>query len=161
MSASISLRPQISRNFPSRTRVKLPIHPSSVVFHPSSSPLSPQTPSLPGADPRSGRPRCAGRESKFLAAWVESATNTVTLGLLWGAQDALWVSFQNGIVSFINKQGGNASILPKVIKHVDWDTTRKRYYRPTEDWIKDVIERGGNKGKVQYTYRPKKWYWEK
>ena len=28
---------------------------------------SPQTPSLPDADPRSGRPRSAGRKSKFLA----------------------------------------------------------------------------------------------
>jgi len=26
-----------------------------------------QTPSLPNADPRSDRPRCGGRESKFLA----------------------------------------------------------------------------------------------
>ena len=71
MSASIALRPQISREFPSQTRVKLPIHPSSVGFHPSSAPLSPQTPSLPGADPRSGRPRCAGRESKFLAVYAK------------------------------------------------------------------------------------------
>ena len=44
MSASISLRPQISRN------------------------SSPQTPSLPDADPRSDHLRCSGRESKFLAA---------------------------------------------------------------------------------------------
>ena len=35
--------------------------------HPSSAPLSPQTPSLPDAAPRSHRPRCAGRESNFLA----------------------------------------------------------------------------------------------
>lgn len=27
-----------------------------------------QTPSLPDSDPRSGRPRCDGRESKWLAA---------------------------------------------------------------------------------------------
>ena len=61
MSASISLRPQIARKFPSRSRVERP-------FHPSSTPLSPQTPSLPDADPRSDRFRCGGRESKFLAA---------------------------------------------------------------------------------------------
>ena len=76
MSASISLRPQISRKFPSRTRVKLPIHPSSFGFHPSSAPLSPQTPSLPGADPRSGRPRCAGRESNFLTTGMTDVLPT-------------------------------------------------------------------------------------
>ena len=81
MSASISLRPQISRKFPSRTRVKLPIHPSSFGFHPSSAPLSPQTPSLPGADPRSGRPRCAGRKSKFLAV-IPLATVFAFLALM-------------------------------------------------------------------------------
>ena len=32
-----------------------------------SAPRSPQTPSLPCADPRSGRPRRGGRKSKFLA----------------------------------------------------------------------------------------------
>jgi hypothetical protein len=68
MSASISLRPQIARKFPSQSRVERPLHPSYFVFHPSSAPLSPQTPSLPAADPRSDRFRCAGRESKFLAA---------------------------------------------------------------------------------------------
>ncbi len=46
-SASISLRPQISREFPSHPRVELPIHPSSFVFHPR----SPQTPSLPTPSP--------------------------------------------------------------------------------------------------------------
>ena len=84
MSASISLRPQISRKFPSRTRVKLPIHPSSFVFHPSSAPLSPQTPSLPAADPRSDRFRCAGRESKFLA---DRQRYWMTTGLLEAAFD--------------------------------------------------------------------------
>ena len=67
MSASISLRLQIARKFPSQSRVERPLHPSYFVFHPSSAPLSPQTPSLPAADPRSDRFRCAGRESKFLA----------------------------------------------------------------------------------------------
>ena len=35
--------------------------------------LARQTPSLPDADPRSDRPRCGGRESKFLAARSLSA----------------------------------------------------------------------------------------
>ena len=36
-------------------------------LHRYSTPRSPQTPSLPGACPRSDRPRCGGRKSKFLA----------------------------------------------------------------------------------------------
>jgi hypothetical protein len=38
----------------------------------SPSPDPSQTPSLPAADPRSDRFRCAGRESKFLAAKANS-----------------------------------------------------------------------------------------
>lgn len=67
MSAFISSPAQISRKFPSRPRVELPIHPSSFTIQPSATPRSPQTPSLPDARPRSDRFRCAGRESKFLA----------------------------------------------------------------------------------------------
>ena len=37
------------------------------LLHPSSTPRSPQTPSLPDARPSSARFRCGGRESKFLA----------------------------------------------------------------------------------------------
>jgi len=61
MIASISLRPQISRKFPSQTRVKLPIHPSSFVFHPSSAPHSPApfpvlaVPGAPGAKANSSQ----------------------------------------------------------------------------------------------------------
>ena len=77
MSASISLRPQISRKLPSRSRVELPIHPSSFIIQPSSTPRSPQTPSLPEARPRSDRFRCGGRESKFLAAAMANAVRPV------------------------------------------------------------------------------------
>ena len=84
MSASISLRLQIARKFPSQSRVERPLHPSYFVFHPSSAPLSPQTPSLPAADPRSDRFRCAGRESKFLA---DRQRYWMTTGLLEAAFD--------------------------------------------------------------------------
>jgi hypothetical protein len=67
MSAFISLRPKIPRKFPSRSRLKLPIHSSSFIIQPSATPRSPQTPSLPDARPRSDRFRCGGRESNFLA----------------------------------------------------------------------------------------------
>ena len=51
----------------SRSRAELSNHPSSCGFHPLSAPLSHQTPSLPDDAPLSDRPRCGGRESKFLA----------------------------------------------------------------------------------------------
>jgi len=51
------------RNLPCRAA----LHPSALILHPFPAPRSPQTPSLPGTDPRSDRPRCDGRESKFLA----------------------------------------------------------------------------------------------
>ena len=76
MSAAIPLRPQIIRRFPSFSRVGRPIHPSSFAFHPSSTPRSPQTPSLPDARPRSDRLRCGGRESNFLAVVTPPAAAT-------------------------------------------------------------------------------------
>ena len=67
MSASISLRPQISRNSSLPVARGAPL--TSFLLRISSflRPSLPQTPSLPAADPRSDRFRCAGRESKFLA----------------------------------------------------------------------------------------------
>ena len=44
------------------------IHPPSSKFHPFRTPRSPQTPSLPDASPSSGRPRCGGRKSNFIAS---------------------------------------------------------------------------------------------
>jgi hypothetical protein len=41
MSAAISLRPQVSRKFPSRPHADLPIHPLSFRIQPSSAPHSP------------------------------------------------------------------------------------------------------------------------
>ena len=76
MSASISLRPKMSRKFPSFFRVGRPIHPSSFIIQPSYAPRSPQTPSLPDADPLSDCPRRGGRESKFLAAKFLAAGNS-------------------------------------------------------------------------------------
>ena len=67
MSAAIPLRPQISRKFPSFSRVGRPIHTSSFIIQPSDTPRSPHTPSLPDARPRSDRFRCGGRGSNFLA----------------------------------------------------------------------------------------------
>ena len=47
------------------------IHPSSFRIQPPFTPRSPQTPSLPDAEPRSDRPQCGGRESKFLAVYLK------------------------------------------------------------------------------------------
>ena len=80
------------RKSASRSRAKLSIHPSSFGFHPSSAPLSPQTPSLPDARPRSDRFRCGGRESKFLAA---------TTGLLSG----MWMRWKSSPRMAVHRSG--------------------------------------------------------
>ena len=91
MNSLISLRPQIARKFPSRSRVGLPFHPSSF-FLPISSLPSPQAPTLPDANPRSARPRCAGRQSKFLAA----ICGLLGLGVPIHAQTSTWSGAVDG-----------------------------------------------------------------
>jgi hypothetical protein len=54
----------------------------------SPSPDPSQTPSLPAADPRSDRFRCAGRESKFLAARPPHSPTPLPVPTVPGAADA-------------------------------------------------------------------------
>ena len=70
MSASISLRPQISQKFLSKPCGELPIHPASFVFNFSSVHLSLQIPSLADVDSLSDRFRYGGRKTKFLSVVV-------------------------------------------------------------------------------------------
>ena len=52
-----------------RNSAALPIHPSTFIIPPSS------TPSLPDARPHSDRPQCAGRESNFLATTLKEESD--------------------------------------------------------------------------------------
>lgn len=62
-----------------------------------------------------------------LTSWVHQAIQTLSQ-IPFNQADGLWTSFQNMINTFVNQNGGNASVGAPDIHRPDWQT------------VKDVIE---------------------
>lgn len=48
---------------------------------------------------------------------------------------ALWMSFQQGIADWVNKNGGVATIGSATSLRYAWDPTKSLYYSPSESWV--------------------------
>lgn len=46
-----------------------------------------------------------------------------------------WLSFQNGIAEFVNKNGGQASLDPAFSGRFPWNYVKDKYWKPTVNWI--------------------------
>jgi hypothetical protein len=54
--------------------------------------------------------------------------------MAYAAQHRLWVSFQQGILNYVNRNGGQAQVLTPTANRYDWNQVAGQYH-PTVNWI--------------------------
>ncbi|MEM7713375.1 MAG: hypothetical protein AAF349_07315 [Cyanobacteria bacterium P01_A01_bin.68] len=81
------------------------------------------------------------RKNNSYIFYTKGADRTTTLldsiasTQVFGGGEALWTSFQQSLVKFVNQQGGSAEIVPAISKRCDWEQIKQRYHNPTTPWI--------------------------
>lgn len=71
--------------------------------------------------------------ANWLSSWFLSG------GVVFSAADALWVSMQNAVATYINTNGGSAVVGSKTSKRYNWPAVKKSYFRPKRTWLEDAI----------------------